>query len=462
MNAVQHDLVVMPQKGPLSGSVPAPPDEDLSHLALLLAALADGQSELRRASKGAHVTALIDALRRLGAAVDAKAETGSIVVRGRALRDLVDPRTPLACGRSSLTLCRLAAVLVAQPFRTVLEADAARRAPGMTDTAAALRRREAQVEGVFSGIRPGELKPPFTVGPLPLDRALSGVEFELAAPRWDVKQALLLSGLYADEATYVREPIVSRDHAERMLQALDVPVTAAGSIVALDPAGWNAKIEPFSFEVPGDAAAATLLSGIATLVPESRVCVRGVGLNPTRTGALDLLRQMGADVELTAQVTRLGETEGTVCAAHAPLRAVSVAGEPWLRARDDLPILVAVAARARGTTEIVGIDDTEGDTLAGDRPSAAKMVGVLRAFGVQAESSDPASIVVVGRPEGPLDAADIDAEGDAARAAIAVTLGFLANGPCRVRDVDALAERFPRLVGTLRALGADLRVESRD
>jgi 3-phosphoshikimate 1-carboxyvinyltransferase len=460
---VAHDLLVMPQARPLSASVPAPPDEDLSHLALLVAALGDGQSELRRVAKGTHVAALIDALRVLGVNVDLAAESGTIIVGGRGLRGLVDPGAPLQCGRSLPTLRRLAAVLVAQPFRTVLAADAGQPATGMTGVAAALRRREAQIEGMFSGERAGAVEAPFTVGPLPTGRALSGVEYELAEPRSDVKEALLLSGLYADEATFVKEPIVSRDHLERMLQALDVPVSAAGPIVALDPSTWKRTIDSFLFEVPGDVAAASLYSSMAALVPGSRVCVRGVGLNPTRTGALELLRQMGGDVEMTAQATRLGESEGTVCATYAPLRAVSMAGELLLRGSDDLPVLIALAARARGTTEIAGIDGAgRGDRVGGGRFSMDAMVELLRAFGVEAKSPDRATLVVSGRPDGQLDAADIDADGDAACAATALLLGLVTKGPSRIRHVDALAERFARLVGTLRAVGADLRVERRD
>jgi 3-phosphoshikimate 1-carboxyvinyltransferase len=271
------------------------------------------------------------------------------------------------------------------------------------------------------------------------------VEYELAGRRPDIKDALLLSGLYADEATYVREAIVSRDHLERMLQAIDVPVSAAGPIIFLDPAGWSGKIEAFSFDVPGDVGAATLLAGMATLVPGSRVCVRGVGLNATRTGVLDLLRQMGAERETTAEATRLGETEGTVCAAYAPLRAVPMTGELLLHARDDLPVLNALAATDAFVESV----------------SARGMVDLLHAFGIEAVSPDPDCIVVSGRPDEPLAAVDVDAEGGAARATTAIMLALLGNGPSRIRDADALAERFPRVVGTLRALGVDVRVEQR-
>jgi 3-phosphoshikimate 1-carboxyvinyltransferase len=345
----------------------------------------------------------------------------------------------------------------------------------MVAVAAALRRRSAQIEGVFAGGKAGDVAAPFTVGPLAVDHALSGVEYDLSEPRYDVKEALLLSGLYADEATFVRETLVSRDHLERLLLALGVPIDAAGSIAALDPVAWNASIPAFSYTVPGDVAAAALLSSAASLVPGSRVCVRGVGLNPTRTGLIDLLRQMGGAVETTTQATCLGEVEGIVCASYAPLRSTTMAEELLLRASDDVPALVALAARARGTTEIIGVDDVCAlAALAGARPfdephvgratgalQADAFVDVLRAFGVIAETCE-GSLVVQGRPDEPLASADIDARGDAARASLAVLLSLVARGPSRIHGADALAARFPRIVGTLRALGADVRVEPTD
>jgi 3-phosphoshikimate 1-carboxyvinyltransferase len=444
-----HDLIVMPQERPLSGSVPAPPDEDLSHLALLVAALADGESELRQLSKGGHVAALVDALFGLGVSFDGGANQGRAKVRGNGVRGLVDPGRPVSCDSSPLTLRRLAAVLVGHPFRTVLDVDPAMPLPGMPGVAAALRGRAAQIEGVFAGTRAGDVVAPFTVGPLRIDQALSGVEHELVAPGHDVKEALLLSGMYADEATYVREHFVSRDHLERLLDIVGVPIRVAGPIVALDPSAWDGKIEAFSFDIPGDVRAASLLSSAATLVSGSRVCVRGVGLNPTQSGAFALLRQMGGDVELTPQATRLGEAEGTVCASHAMLRAINMGGELLLGAAEHLPVLVALAARARGTTEIVGAAEA----------ADAKFVDAVRAFGIETETVGGDGLVVVGRPEGPLEAVDIDAEGDPARATTAVILALVARGPSRIRHADALARRFPRVVGLLRALGADLRVE---
>ncbi|MET0594731.1 MAG: 3-phosphoshikimate 1-carboxyvinyltransferase [Polyangiaceae bacterium] len=459
---MQHDLVVMPQVRPLSGSVPAPSDEGVAHLALLVAALADGESTLTRMSSGPHVEALIAALRRLGIAIEGPSEKGELKVRGRGVRGLSDPGSPIDCGASLPTLRRLAAVLAAHRFASTLTADSSADLSSMTDVAAALRRRYVQIEGAFSTTRTGELDPPFTVGPLAPGNALSGVEYAVDAARTDVKEALLLSGLYADEATFVREPMVSRDHLERLLQGLDVPVSTVGSIVSLDPADWSGNLAAFSFDVPGDTAFAALLAGLATTIPASRVCVRGVGLNASRIGAFELVRQMGGEVEMVPHGSQFGETEGTICTSHASLRATAMDGELWHRASDDWPVLVALASRARGACEVARPPAPEPRFSRRDANERAEsVIDVLAAFGVEAQIAAHGGMVIGGRPDVAFRAADIDAAGDPARATIAVMLGMMGDGPTRVRRVDAWAARFPRIVGTLRALGADVRVEPR-
>src|SRR5262249_51064582 len=153
------------------------------------------------------------------------------------------------------------------------------------------------------------------------------------------KEALLLSGLWADESTYVRERILSPDHAERILGALDVPVAVAGPIVRLDVERWEGHIPAFAEEVPGDYSAAAILLGAAALVPGSRVSVRNTGLNLTRRGALDWLVQMGGLAEIEVHRTVLGEPEGVASAGHAELRGSTMGGENLVRAGGELHVL---------------------------------------------------------------------------------------------------------------------------
>jgi 3-phosphoshikimate 1-carboxyvinyltransferase len=455
--AIVHDLIIESQTRPLVGSVPVPGDEAIAGLALVAAALAEGTSELRGLSASSDTGAMVEALRALGVSVNMEGK-GTARVKGVGLLGLTAAREPVDCGGSVRTMRLLAAVLAGHPFETVLRGDAALLGTSVVGLVGALRGRGAVIEGAFSTREPGLVTPPLVVGPLGLARRLSGIEYELASAAPEVKEALLLSGLAADESTYVRERIVSRDHAERMLQALDVPLSMAGPIVHLDVEGWTARLPAFDAELPGDFSASALFLAAASVVPASRVCIRRTGLNPTRTGLFDLLRQMGASVENEVRRSALGEPEGVACVTFAPLRGVTMAGEVLGRASAELPLLAAIAARARGETEISDVRAVLGDT--GSRNAIDRLAAVLRGFGVEAEAGADA-LLIRGRPEGSLGAVDFDSEGDPDVAAAATVLGLVAEGHTRVRSVDGLARRFPRFVGTLRALGVEARVEQR-
>jgi 3-phosphoshikimate 1-carboxyvinyltransferase len=455
--AVVHDLLVLPPSKPLAGGVPVPADDAIGVLALVLAAVAEGTSEVRRLSASADAEAVIAALGALGVAIDT-GQKGKAVVKGVGMSGLGPARGPVDCASSIRTLSHLAAVLAARPFETVLGGEPALLATSATRLLDALRRRGAVVEGAFSDTAPGEVTPPLVVGPLDPRRRLSGIEHELAWPSPEVKAALLLSGLWADESTYVRERILSPDHVERMLAALDVPVAVAGPIVRLDVESWDGRLPAFAEDIPGDFSAAAFLLAAASLVPGSHVSIRATGLNLTRTAAIDWMRQMGAGVATEVHRTALGEPEGEASASYAELRGVTMAGENLARAVAELPVLAALSARARGESEIADLRALLGPI--GAEASIGAIARVLRAFGVRVEATDDA-LVVEGRPEGPLSAADVDCEGNPDAATTATLLGLSADGRTRVRGFDALARRFPRLAGTLRALGVDARVERR-
>jgi 3-phosphoshikimate 1-carboxyvinyltransferase len=454
--AVVHDLVVEPQTRPLVGSVPVPGDEAIAGLALLLASLADGTSEVRGLSPGRDTVAMIEALRALGVSIELEAK-GKASVKGVGLRGLT-AQGPVDCGGSARTMRLLASVLVAQPFETVLRGDATLLGASMVGLVGALRGRGARIEGAFSTTERGKVTPPLVVGPLALGSYLSGTEYELPSFAPEIKEALLLSGLAADESTYVRERTVSRDHAERMLQMLDVPVAMAGAIVHLDVRGWTAELPAFAEQVPGDFSACAFLLAAASVVPESRVCVRGTGLNPTRTGLLDVLRAMGGATEVEIHRSALGEPEGDLCRSFVPLRGGTMGGETLARAAAELPLLVAVAARAHGATAISDLPAILGPPAF--QEMTRRWVSILGEFGVPAETRDDA-LLIEGRADGVLMAADIDTHDEPDDAALATVPALVAEGPTRIRRVDGLAHRFPRFVGTLRALGVAARVEER-
>jgi 3-phosphoshikimate 1-carboxyvinyltransferase len=268
-----------------------------------------------------------------------------------------------------------------------------------------------------------------------------------------VKSAILLSGLYAHGTTWFKEPTLSRDHTERMMHALGVPLKTVATAVELDPAGWNGKLEGFSIDIPGDASAAAFLVVAANITPGSRVTVRGVGTNPTRTGLLEIVRLMGGGVETVPQGEQAGEPVAEITAWPQNLKGTLIGGEIVPRAIDEIPIACALAARAIGETTIRDAEELR--VKESDR--VATMVGVLRAFGVDCEEL-PDGMIIRGK-EGPLTPATIDSKGDHRIAMTAAVLGLHGSGPTKITDCDCIATSFPRFVGTLRALGARIDVE---
>jgi 3-phosphoshikimate 1-carboxyvinyltransferase len=238
-----------------------------------------------------------------------------------------------------------------------------------------------------------------------------------------------------------------------MLRALGCPILTVGSAVELDPSGWDRRLPAFDIEIPGDISAAAFLLVAAQIVEGSRVTARGVGVNPTRTGLLEIARDMGAGLAIEPQGERGGEPVAELHAWSAPLRCVVIGGETVPRAIDEIPIACALAARAKGKTRIGDADELRHKES--DRIST--MASVLRAFGISCEER-PDGLDIEGRAEA-LDPADVDSRGDHRIAMTAAVLALVARAPSRVRDAACIATSYPKFVATLRALGATIDVE---
>lgn len=453
------NLVVHPVEKPLVGSVPVPSDKSIGHRALLFASLCEGKSRIRGFSYGEDNVSTANAMRAMGAVVEdvvpkesAGSAGGEVHVTGTGLFGLTAPKDALDCGNSGTTMRLLTGLLSAQPFQSKLFGDESLTKRPMMRVAGPLRSRGAIIEGRPHPTKQGEILPPLVVGPLPDGTFLSALEYESKVSSAQVKSAILLSGLYAHGTTYFKEPTLSRDHTERMLHALGVPLRTVATMVELDPAGWDGKLSSFEIEIPGDASAAAFLVVAANIVPGSRVTVRGVGTNPTRTGLFDIARHMGGGLEIQPQGEQGGEPIGEVTAWASALTGQMIGGELVPRAIDEIPIACALAARASGTTTIRDAEELrvkESDRI-------ATMAKVLRAFGVTCEEL-PDGLVIEGK-EGPLEPAEVESKGDHRIAMTAAILALLGRAPSTIRDCDCIATSFPRFVGTLRALGA--RIET--
>ena len=445
-------LLVHPASSPLVGSIPVPSDKSIGHRALLFGALCEGRTRITGFSHGEDNVSTANALRAMGVPIDEPSPT-DLVVHGAGLFGLKAPGGELDCGNSGTTMRLLCGVLAAQRFRSVLVGDETLSRRPMMRVAGPLRARGALIEGGVHPTRPNDIVAPLTIGPLPEGRELTALEFESPVASAQVKSAILLSGLYAHGVTRFNEPTVSRDHTERMLRALGCPILTAGSVVELDPSGWDRRMPAFDIEIPGDMSAAAFPLVAAQIVEGSRVTARGVGVNPTRTGLLEIARDMGAGLTIEPQGERGGEPVAALHAWCAPLRAMVIGGETVPRSIDEIPIACALAARASGKTRILDAEELrhkESDRI-------TTMVGVLRAFGVSCEER-PDGLDVEGRAEA-LDAADIDSRGDHRIAMTAAVLALVARAPSRVRNAACIATSYPKFVATLRALGVRVDVE---
>ena len=442
-------LEVMRVRGPaksLSGDVRVPGDKSIGHRAVLFAAIADGKATVRGLSGGEDNRSTIGALRALGVAIE-DVGPGTVTVDGRGLDGLRAPTIDLDCGNSGTSMRLIAGLLASRPFAARLVGDAYLHARPMRRVVDPLRLMGANIGG-SAGAKQGETYPPLEIGPRGHER-LSGISYTSKVASAQVKSCILLAGLAAEGVTQVVEPERSRDHSERMLAHLGAPLTVDGLTVRLDPRGWNGQLAARDLEVPGDLSSAAFLLGAAAVVPQSRVVVRGVGVNPTRTGVLDALRAMGASITLADERLVGGEPVADLVCVAGALTGIEIAGELAVRAIDELPLLAAIAAHATGETRIR--DAAELRVKESDRIAAT--AAMLRALGVEVQEH-PDGMTVRGGVG--VRGGVVESHGDHRIAMAGAICALGAAGETLIRDTRNVATSFPTFARVLADIGADL------
>ena len=415
---------------PLRGEISIPGDKSISHRALIMAALAEGPSVLARPNFGADVKATARILTQLGVACSLGEDNRRVKIEGSGRGGLVEPDDVLDAGNSGTTIRMMLGVCASIPGGMVLTGDRSLRRRPMLRVAAPLRQMGASIDGR----RHGDLAPLWVRG-----RELSGVDIELPVASAQVKSALLLAGLGASGRTRVTEPGPSRDHTERMLRALGVQVDSEDGVIAVQ---GGATPESFEAVIPGDISSAMFLVAAAALVPGSQLTLTDVGLNPTRTAALDVLSAMGSDVVWTETSTSLGEPVGTIEVSCRPLRGVEVPAAAVPALIDEIPALAIVATQAEGETVFTGA--TELRVKESDR--IAVLVGGLRTLGVDAEEL-PDGLIVRGPAE--LRGGEIDSHGDHRIALAFAVAGLLTSEKVRVIGWSSVETSFPEFLEIL-------------
>ncbi len=443
----EEAVEVHPAARPLRGVVRVPGDKSISHRALLMGALCErglevvglGQaspSDQERPVLGRDVQATWRALEALGARVEAL-DGGRVRVRPGAAGGFVQPSQPIDCANSGTTMRLLCGVLASWPLDVVLEGDASLSRRPMERVAVPLRAMGADVQ--TSG--PAGTAPVRVRGRRPLEP----LRYELPVGSAQLKSAVLLAGLGARGRVEVHDPFGSRDHTERMLTALAGGRGAGcdGTVAWVDRPHLEGGI---AVRVPGDLSSAAFWLGAAAVVEGSDVVVEGVGLNPGRTGFLEVLEAMGARVETEVTGHALGEPVGRVRLRWAPLRGVHVGAEIIARLVDEVPIVAVVAALARGTTRIDGL----GELRHKESNRLERVAAGLRALGGHASVRGD-SLWIEGRGELLPGGGLVETAGDH-RIAMAFAVGALASrAPVRLSEVECVAVSYPGFVEALRA-----------
>lgn len=435
------------RSGPLRGTCRVPGDKSISHRALLFGALTDGTVEITGLGRGGDNLSTAAALRALGVEVAIDGEVAR--VGGVGFAGLRAAAGALDCGNSGTTIRMLLGLLAGRPFAAELTGDASLTRRPMRRVAEPLRRMGAEVNGRSEASRPGDIFPPLRIQ----GGALTGLRYDLPVASAQLKSALILAGLQARGATELREPARSRDHTERMLRFLGAPISAdeASGAIRVDPDGWNGRLRAAPIMVPGDLSSATFLIVAALIVPGSDVTIENVGLNPTRAGALDVLRAMGGDLSVEPTADAMGEPVGRVRARGSRLRGTPVKGELALRAIDEIPALTVAAAAAEGVTtfeDLAELRIKESDRIA----ALARELG--RAGVVASERPD--GLLVTGRSGGGMTGGVVRPDHDHRIAMAGAILGLIAADETTVPTAD-IGTSFPTFADTLAALGADVQ-----
>jgi 3-phosphoshikimate 1-carboxyvinyltransferase len=415
----------------LVGEARVPGDKSISHRAALLAAVARGSTEIDGFLEAEDCLATIAAVRALGADV-LRTGAGTYRVTGAGRRGLREPANVIDCGNSGTTARLLLGLLAGQPFWSMLTGDDSLRRRPMGRVAAPLRTMGATVVG-----RADSTQLPLAVRGA---ERVQAITYESPVASAQVKSAILLAGLTADAPVRVTEPAPSRDHSERMLRDFGARVDTVGTTVTLTPGELTAA----RVRVPGDISSAAFLLVAGLVVPDTMVTVRGVGVNPTRTGLLDVIEAMGGKIEWS-EMTEGAEPTATLTVRASGLTGVTIEGPTIPRLIDEIPVLAVLAATAQGVTEVRGAAELrvkESDRIAAIARELGKM-------GVNVEERPDGF-----RLEGPqhFRGARVQSGGDHRMAMALAVAGLVADGPTIVEDTACIATSFPAFASTLNAL----------
>lgn len=421
--------------GVISGEVRVPGDKSISHRAIMLGALAEGVTRVNGFLEGEDALATVAAFRAMGVVIEGP-DDGELAVHGVGLHGLQAPAGSLDMGNSGTSIRLLAGLLAGQAFSTELTGDVSLCKRPMGRVIDPLRLMGARIEGAGAGT------PPLRVSG---GQRLHGIHYDLPMASAQVKSCVLLAGLYAEGKTSVTEPAPTRDHTERMLRGFGYPVVTENAVISLEGGG---RLQATDIDVPADISSAAFFLVAASIAPDSDLLLTHVGINPTRTGVITILKLMGADITLKNQREVGGEPVADIRVRHAPLQGIEIPRDQVPLAIDEFPALFIAAACARGRTVLRGAEELR--VKESDRIAA--MAAGLVTLGVHCEVLAD-GIIIEG---GALGGGVIDTFHDHRIAMSFAIAALRAEDVIRVLDCDHVSTSFPGFDALARGLGLQI------
>ncbi len=426
-------MIVKPVKS-LKGTLRVPSDKSISHRAIMLASLNQGVVKIRNFLHSDDCLRTLRAFKELGVSIIEKENLIEVIGKGK--NSLKEPFDVIDLGNSGTSIRLISGILAGQPFYSVLTGDKYLRRRPMDRIAIPLRAMGAEIYGRENG-----KFPPLTIIG---KRKLKGIDFQSPKPSAQVKSCILLAGLFTDEPVSVTEPSKSRDHTERMLKAFGVDVITEGLRVSL---GKNRTLKKdLEIDVPADISSAAFFMVAASIVPNSKVTLKDVILNPTRTGIIDVMKEMGARITITNQRNVSGEEVGDINVEYSPnLKAVTIQGELIPRLIDEIPVIAVLATQAEGETVIRDAEELR--VKESDRISST--VENLRSIGADVKELED-GMVIKGKVK--LKGGSVKSFGDHRIVMAFSVAGLISEDGVNIDEVESIETSYPNFFSDLETL----------
>jgi 3-phosphoshikimate 1-carboxyvinyltransferase len=420
----------------LEGEVVLPGDKSISHRAVILNSLAEGKAQIDNFARGADCLSTVRCLRALGVKIDRRGSPGSsaISISGAGEHGLKEATNVLDAGNSATTMRLLGGLLAGQPFLSVITGDASLRNRPMARLIEPLRLMGADVAGRAQD----------SLAPLVIKgKELRGIDFTLPVPSAQIKSAILLAGLFARGNTVLHQKIASRDHTERMLERMGANLESKENSVTLLP--LTNSLAPLSLRVPGDISSAAYFLVAAAIHPNARIVIRDCGINPTRTGIIDILRAMGARLKIYSEHLEAGEPLADVMVESSDLRGLEVGGDIIPRLIDEIPVLAVAGCVAKGKTVV----RNAGELRVKESDRIATVAIELSRLGAKIEALPDGMVIYGGRP---LSGAYVDSHFDHRLAMTLAIAGLIARGETTIKHAQASQVSYPGFWQTLQQI----------